>query len=313
MSDLFKVLVYLLVAALAINPALAQSQTTNEFVIPPELKQQFPNAEFQVVSVQEYNELRRRQYSSYSADTLKPILMASQLQDTETNPPSDETPESCEPDCEEEKKQHGGGPKMGNFIVDFIGGMASSPEGLVVVLVVAGVILVGVLVFYAGVYLYELAKGKFEPPPWWEARAGLDLVSGENLDGTLSGLRFKTGIPKSPLGLVLEAGYYDLNLKLSDFMEQRYGAYWLAGPSVEFNEPGNFVSMGFEFLGGKSLHSKIGVMSTMKLGFNFKASENFVLGVHFGGLYTELKNTSGLINHIDEFNWLFGLDMGARF
>ncbi|WP_455205533.1 hypothetical protein, partial [Kaarinaea lacus] len=193
----------------------------------------------------------------------------------------------------------------------------SSTEGLVVLLVVVGVILVAALVFYAGVYLYELASGKFELPSWWEAKVNLDIVSGDQLDGTLSGLRFKTGLSddKSFLGLALEAGYFDLDLDLnySSTPESAYGAYWLVGPSIEFISRKEPLSLGFEFLGGRSLHDNIGAMSVMKLGFNIRTPQSALINMHVGGLYTDLKNTSGLIDRFDEYNWIYGVELGFEF
>jgi hypothetical protein len=317
---MYKKLVYILTAVLTLNTAVAQSQSTNKIVIPAVLKQRYPNAEFQIVSVQEYQKLRKNNYPSYSANTLEPILVASQQQSPGLKAPSKEDSNSCELDCEDEEKPVGnsGGGGAARFLGDFLGSLGSTPEGVVIVLVVAGVVLVGALVFYAGVYLYELVKGKFEPPSWWEVRAGLDQVTADKVRGVLSSLRFKTAIPKSFLGLALETGYYHLFVTRSEGVEEQpYGTYWLAGPFVEFSDKSElddgFSYGSFEFLAGKSLNSKIGVMSKIKFALNFKVFKSAVIGVNVGGLYTDLKYTRGLFDSLDEFSWLIGVDAGVRF
>jgi hypothetical protein len=166
--------------------------------------------------------------------------------------------------------------------------------------------------------LYELVKGKFEPPSWWEVRAGLDQVTADKVRGVLSSLRFKTAIPKSFLGLALETGYYHLFVTRSEGVEEQpYGTYWLAGPFVEFSDKSElddgFSYGSFEFLAGKSLNSKIGVMSKIKFALNFKVFKSAVIGVNVGGLYTDLKYTRGLFDSLDEFSWLIGVDAGVRF
>ncbi len=320
---MYKSLVFFLVAVLTLNPVFAQSQSNNELVIPIEIKQQYPNAQFRTVTWQEYQNLGLNLPDSYSQIESSSYLLVELTEGTESQPSTNKSSTSsnndkapCETDCDEEKTE----PTAGEMAVGaaanvFSGGAPTTPEGLVVVLVIVGLIMVAALVFYAGVYLYKLTTGKFELPSWWEIRANLDFVSGDKLEGTMSGMRFKTGLSDKMgnLGLVIEGGYYDLDVENNEVKEQRTGGYWLAGPSIELISRDNPISLGFEFLGGHSLHSKIGVMSTMKLAFNIKASESFVIGIHFGGLYTDLKNTSGLIDRLDEYAWSYGLDMGGRF
>ncbi len=308
-----KNLVRLLVAALVLNPVFAQSQPSNEFVIPAEIKQRYPDAEFRIMTVQEYEALRVSGALSNAAPHFPAYLAQSQQQSDESQTPVDST--NCESGCEDESKaqENGEGGSGGKFPVDLVSGLGSTPEGAVIILVVAGVVLVGALVFYAGVYLYELASGKFEAPSWWEVRAGLDTVIEDKLYGVLSSVRLKTGIPKSFLGLSLETGYYHLFVTRSDDMEEDYeGAYWLAGPFIEMHDS-EFTYGSFEFLAGKSLHSKIGVMSKLKLVFNIKVSKNAVIGINLGGLYTDLEYSSGLFDSMDEFSWLIGVDAGVRF
>jgi hypothetical protein len=322
-ANMCKSLVFFLVAVLTLNPVFAQSQSNDKLVIPPHLNQQYPNAEFRIASMQDYEKLRHSNFPSDISKNSGSYLLIVQQDSTETQPSADEIStspgndkEPCEGDCDEEKTEHTVGEMAAGTAGNVLSGMApTTPEGLVVVLVIVGMIMVAALVFYAGVYLYDLTTGKFELPSWWEIRANLDFVSGDKLNGTMSGVRFKTGLSdkKANLGLVIEGGYYDLDVENDGVMEERAGGYWLAGPSIELVSRDNPVSLGFEFLGGHSLHSKIGVMSTMKLAFNIKASESIVIGIHFGGLYTDLKNTSGLIDRLDEYSWSYGLDMGGRF
>jgi hypothetical protein len=142
----------------------------------------------------------------------------------------------------------------------------------------------------------------------------VDTATGDKLYGVLSGLRFKTSIPKSFLGLALETGYYHLFVTRSEGVEEQpYGTYWLAGPFVEFDNKNETAYGRFEFLAGKSLNPKIGVMSKMQFSLNFKVFESAVIGVNLGGLYTDLKYTRGLFDSLDEFSWLIGVDAGVRF
>ncbi|MCG6971214.1 MAG: hypothetical protein LJE85_15710, partial [Gammaproteobacteria bacterium] len=93
---MYKKLVYILTAVFTLNTAVAQSQSANKIVIPAELKQQFPNAEFRVVSVDDYQKLRQRNFPSYSVNTLEPILVASQQQSPGSKVPPKDDSNSCE-------------------------------------------------------------------------------------------------------------------------------------------------------------------------------------------------------------------------
>lgn len=319
-----------LALALVVNPLLVQANN-NAFEIPIELKQRYPDAEFKVIALKEYQRLRHNLIVNSKLDSTQPgfLLLAQQqalkvnVTGEETSPettpaeitPNPATEEKCEDDCDEQPEPSAMQKAAGATMNSLSGFIPSSKEGLVVLLVIVGVILVAALVFYAGVYLYELASGKFELPSWWEAKINLDFVSGDQLDGTLSGLRFKTGLSddKSFLGLALEAGYFDFDLKYSPTSESAYGAYWLVGPSIEFTSRNEPVSLGFEFLGGRSLHDNIGAMSLMKLGFNIRTPQSALINIHLGGLYTDLKNTSGLIDRFDEYNWIYGVELGFEF
>jgi len=198
-----------LALALVVNPLLVQANN-NAFEIPIELKQRYPGAEFKVISLDKYQRLRHNLIVNGKVDSTQPgfLLLAQQQEVEETITPEETSPETtapettsnqtteekCEDDCDEQPEPSAVQKAAGATLNSLSGFTPSSTEGLVVLLVVVGVILVAALVFYAGVYLYELASGKFELPSWWEAKVNLDIVSGDQLDGTLTGLRFKTGL-----------------------------------------------------------------------------------------------------------------------
>ncbi|WP_455203950.1 hypothetical protein, partial [Kaarinaea lacus] len=109
--------VFWLALALVVNPLLVQANN-NAFEIPIELKQRYPDAEFEVISLEEYQRLRHNLIVNGKLDSTQPgFLLLAQQQEVEetttaeeTSPettapettPNQTTEEKCEDDCDEQ-------------------------------------------------------------------------------------------------------------------------------------------------------------------------------------------------------------------
>lgn len=206
----------------------------------------------------------------------------------------------------------------------FRGGNFSSGSGdkeTLIVLAVVGVIIVAALVIYSGYYLYKAAASGLDCKAYNEFALRYsylqDSSSQQSRSGALYGASYSLGydISFGTMGLTLEGGEHHLNFNVRNTAISRNydGAYFLIGPSFEFPLGTSAHALALELLGGTSTNKDIGLMSTLKFGFNFGLSEHLRLGVHFGAGVIDIQDFDGYLSDSDQLSWLYGAQLGYRF
>ena len=197
----------------------------------------------------------------------------------------------------------------------------------VVLFVLIGVFVVAALIVYAGKFIYDVATNAGKYTYWWELGPNLSVIENDHKhgfkeDGILAGLRIATGFTDRDVqvGLTGEFGMMDFNLYYEDKkgLLELEGFYGMVGPSIRFlfnkdMDDSNSSFLFLEILAGTSEHGEAGVLSTARIGVNWGIKDHGRIGLHFGTLYFDLKETESIIHEEDNFRLMGGMEIGYRF
>jgi hypothetical protein len=209
---------------------------------------------------------------------------------------------------------------LDGLMVDLSGIDIPSDEGAIIILVVVGVVVVLSVVVYAAAFLYALAIGSGDVGYWWDLEAHGSLLFGNESDGYMSGIRFSSGLENMPVmvGLVLEGGQIqaDMGAQSPLGITEISGAYGLAGAGVRWALGGyesNPTYLGFDLLGGTAADENVNLMSVARANISLGFSPHLRFGFSLGALYMGLEADDGLIQDIDNFSTMTGVQIGYRF
>ena len=203
------------------------------------------------------------------------------------------------------------------------GASGSNSDLAKVFFILAGVVVVGVFVVFAGKYIADLVQGK-EHDLWWEFifnSTFLDTDSGEH--GRFYGVKIATGFVSSDLfqvALVGEIGNTDLELVLNEYPNpvelDLSGKYWMLGATARLHLTDKLVNASYlylDFMGGSTDHRETDVIGAARLGASFGINDYVRLGASFGAQYIGLDEDQGFVNDGDNYWLTFGVEMGVRF
>lgn len=206
-------------------------------------------------------------------------------------------------------------------LVGDLGGIdMPSNEGAIVIFVVIGAVVVLSVVVYAAAFIYEAALGSDEVDYWWDVEAHGALLFGKGSDGYMTGARFSSGFANhhARLGLVLEGGYLDTEIGQDSPLGPMLisSAYGMAGAGVRWMLGGyenNPTFLGVELLGGTATAEDVDLMSAARGTVSLGITENARLGFTLGALYMGLDKDEGIVQDIDNFSTMIGMQAGYRF
>jgi hypothetical protein len=190
-------------------------------------------------------------------------------------------------------------------------------DAAVVMFVLIGAVVVVALVVYSTKYFYDAYAGFAECPKWWDLTLQSAVFSGDAIArGALVGLRLSTGVQdiSTRFGLTAELGR--LSMTFSGPVQDVSASYWMVGPALRWYDTsgrGEPWYLSAELLGGSANNRQVGTVSAARLGLNFPAGAHMRLGLSLGALYTALSDVDGALAKYDNYYYLLGLELGARF
>lgn len=297
----------LLVFAIALNASAAP-----DFSLSPDgptledLKKRYPNARFKVVSREELEVYRAALAGGGAAAAV----------DDCGDEISGVSPEGAS------AAASSADPENWRFWSNLGGGGSGDGKEFLVVVALIGVVVVAALAVYAAGYLLRAASFGLHCRSRDELGLRFSYLT-DNTDtqvrhGTLSGLYYSLGykLPIGTFGLTFEGGHFDMDLREKTANETRKfdGPYLLAGPN--FNIPfGAAGSTAFvvELLAGTTTDEDIGVMSTLRLGLDFRLSPEVRWTITLGAAVVKVKTFKGVLTDLDQLNYLSGASLAWRF
>ena len=201
-------------------------------------------------------------------------------------------------------------------------GSGGNEKEFLIILAVVGVVVVAALVVYSVSYIATMMSHGFECHAWDEIGFRVNTIDDEsrtqNRRGRLNSIYYSKGyyIPSGVMGLSFEFGQYNFDLKINDLKtEKNYqGAFLLMGPSFYFpisaNKQNQFT---LELLAGTSNQNNIGIMSTIKMGFQFHINPQLNLGLNLGALLMDIKGFDNYLSDSDRLSGIAGLSTSWKF
>lgn len=311
-------LICLVMAWSGVVPAHTSPATIPAQITEADIQARYPNARIIHVAPENYSQLAQslQQQGYYIANKLP----------ADADPQTDEvTPPPYNPavtnDCGDRNAPSAGDESL-RVMVDFSSDMMRSGsngnrDAAVVVFVIIGTVLIVVWALYVFKYIYDVAAG-FTPCGKWTdislVRSSISSSTQQHAD--FVGLRYMTGFRDgaTEFGISAEIGQSDILLADLGQPEMK-GSYWFLGPVLRWrlshsNNPSYFQ---MNFLAGSTEHDAMGTIAQANLGLQFGLGENFKLGVSWGALNINLKNTQGIVSERDQYYYLYGVNMGYQF
>ncbi|MCK5639533.1 MAG: hypothetical protein KAJ19_02005 [Gammaproteobacteria bacterium] len=282
--------------------------------------QQYPNAKILRVSADKYPQLAAQlQSQGYrlgktrlaSNEAISPTTIDAQ--------PSEPSATSVSGDCGDSNQEVDDGSVhvMLDVSSDMLGSSGDSGDGAAVIYVIVGTVLVFVWTLYVFKYLYDVATGFAPCDPWREFTATSSRISTSRFErADFYGLKylagFRDGITK--VGFSIELGEADIFLP--QLINRRLqGTYWMLGPLLRWRiSPGNnphYFDM--SFVGGSTNHNETGLIAKATLGMQFGLSDKMHLGVNWGAMNIDIKESQGLFNAGRKYYYQLGTNFGIRF
>ena len=297
----------LAVVLLPVQPLLAYENQDISGLNLQQLQALYPNARFEQVAVTQLQRLKR-QYEAKAM--LAQIGSSHSVQHAAKHNPC----ETGAPGQAQPAQDSSGGLDVFVDIADDVGGGDS--DAAVVFFVLVGVVVVAALVVYSGKFLYDLATSSLVCPPWWQLGLRSSLLLDDSFSGTMHAVRFAAGLrdPDTSIGLVLEYGIYDIDIKSLSMDYAVDGNYWLAGPEVRWYfgysaEPSYWYA---ELLGGRSINDDLGFISAARVGMSLVTGASR-FGFSLGALYTDLEQTTGVVEDVNAYHMTLGINWGMQF
>ncbi len=273
------------------------------------LKNKYPNAKVQYVSLNKYQEIKE---GYVPKDTSKKKNKTIRTDKNPCDSPMKyygRSSRSVEKKSKKEKQI-----TVGNNL------NISSNNGkdVLIIIAVIGVVSVAALVIYSGRYIYESLTGSLKCKAWdeWGLRYSSinDNSETQNRNGSLKGLYYSNThyVPTGTMGLSAELGTFQLDLKVLDKPNSKLnsynGSYIMLGPAFTFPiAEKHFFNL--ELLAGTSSSKDIGLLSTIRFGYSIRFSKTVSINLGIGAAYVKLKGLEGLLGHNDDINFLSGFQI----
>ena len=222
--------------------------------------------------------------------------------------------------CEERRLQ-----RVNSEVVPQITTSSSTQDKDAAILVFAlvGTVMIVVWVPYVAYLGYKLATSPDEVSAQHllslnaTGMANMGNSEGQASGGTFAGTRYtflmnSKAEPNLGAGLSAELGYYDL--EVSDAVArsaERFGSYWLAGPTVQFTLfEGIFLKL--DLLAGRSFDSQLELFTRADITANVEW-QRWVFGLGVSGLYFDLREREGILNRHSNASIGLSGNVGFRF
>ncbi len=293
-----------------------------------EIQKKYPGAKLKTMSLEEYGLMKalyddmgkpypgtervssyedNRSVESSESNTSEKTVASQEDNASESDETAGERPERLE------KSAHVGVQHVHLDLPDIDG----SGDSALVVLVVIGVIVVAVLVVYAGKYLYDVATSNKKYDYWMDMGWTYTYFSSEATynAGSMSGVKFSTGFKdgSAKIGMSAEAGAFAFKLDgAKEFSWVEYGgSYAMAGPHVRFESgPNTYVYL--ELLGGKSSHESVDTLALGRFGIQALIGR-VTAGINIGAIYMGLEDAEGIAKDADNYETTTGFEIGYSF
>lgn len=298
-----------------------------------EIKEKYPDAKLIVMSLEEYGTMK----AIYDeADTPYPVVEVPPEQDNNVTVSQDgnnstageiaSLQESEEenlslPNREDEKK-----PAVekrvavsGQVDMKLPNVRGGNGDGAKIILVVIGVVIVAVLVVYAGKFLYDIVTEERNYDYWIDTTLSSIFFStkGSENYGGMNGVKLAAGFKENAvrIGVAAEVGTFDFQMlaREGDSRTEYDGSYMMAGPHIRLNVEGKkpfFVYL--ELLGGSGSHKSVDTLALGRAGFNMVFGQ-VSLGLSTGAIYVGLKETEGIVQNVDNYETISGFEIGYSF
>jgi len=204
---------------------------------------------------------------------------------------------------------------------DLIGDLGSlDSDAAIVIFIIVGVSVVAAVIVYSAALLYQAGAGLGGYDYWWDTEIhGATLVGGGDRGG-MAALRIGSGVDlrEARLGLVLEGGYIDAEIALDEAPDQVdvEGGFAMGGAGVRWpfgSSTSNASFFGIELLAGTIWDADVDLMSVARTTLSLGLREHLRLGFSLGALYLGLDAEDALVEDIDNFTTLLGVEAGVRF
>lgn len=216
------------------------------------------------------------------------------------------------------------------------GGDGGGGHGAEVLLIVIAFVVVAIFVVYAGKAIYELATSNKEYRYWMDIGWIYTVYNEEGNNpyshhsGSMSGVKIAAGFHDGgevQVGVAVEVGSFNFGLdgkaeEESDFLSlgsnekvnwiEYGGSYAMAGLHVRLSTKPEKGFYYLELLSGKSSHESVNTLSVGRIGGNFFFGQ-VGLGLNLGALYMGLNDTDGIIQNVDNYEYIVGYEVRYRF
>ena len=224
-------------------------------------------------------------------------------------------------DCDD-RNQSTAGEESIRVMVDFSSDMMKSGgngnrNSAAVVFVIIGTVLIVVWALYVFKYIYDVSTGFTVCGKWSDiALVHSAISSSAQQRADFYGLRYMTGFRDGATEFGISAEIGQSNILLSDFsVPLLQGTYWLIGPVLRWrlSRDKNPSYFQMNFMAGATEFDVMGTIAQASLGLQFGIGDGFKLGVSWGAMNIDLKNTQGIISEQDDYYYLYGVNMGYQF
>ncbi len=318
-----KTLSYLLCTCLVGSPfsqVLAQGGIFPSVSTIQDVTQNYPNASVIHVSEKEYpgleQSLRQRGYEQTRA------IHLAQAESQDFHKIDKADVRSPDADCGS-KDYRGEEPGQAalRVSIDFTNDMMNSSgrrddRSAAVVFVVVGTIVVFVWALYLFRYLYDISVGNYQCR--WSDIAFSSTSTYRRLDQYIHfyGVQYQTGASygSTNFGVSLELG--NASIYLTDISSlQLSGLYWMVGPVLQFRmgEKRNPSYFHMSFRAGSTENTEVGVIGEVRVGFHLGISDNAYIGLDWGAMNLKLKETESIISNANQFDYIYGVNVGYSF
>lgn len=194
-------------------------------------------------------------------------------------------------------------------------GSGGDSKDFLIIVAVIGVVVVAAALVYSIGYLVEMSSKGFDCHALDEIGYRYTQVSDhsskQDREAELNSVFYtrQYDVPFGLMGLTAELGHHSIDLNVNGVSSQQHynGGYLLLGPSFSFlfgRE--SFGAFQIELLAGTSTEKEIGVMSTLRFGFDFRLTPDFSVGINAGAAVIDIKEFDNYFNDRDQLNYLSG-------
>lgn len=315
-------LLCMVLAWTSVMPVYADTPVAGAGISEADILAIYPNARIIHVEPAAYPQLAEQLRQQGYDTTVAPMQLASNDAIRNNVVSVENAPLPRTGDCNDSAAKPSPGDESIRVMVDFSSDMMKSGgngnrDTAAVVFVIIGTVLIVVWALYVFKYIYDVSVG-FTPCGKWTdialVRSAISSSSQQHAD--FYGVRYMTGYRDgaTEFGISAEIGQSDI--LLSDLgAPEMQGTYWFIGPVLRWrlsrsDNPGYFQ---MNFMAGSTEFSAMGTIAQANLGLQFGIGEGFKLGLSWGAMNINLKNTQGIVSERDQYYYLYGVNMGYQF